>query len=61
MKHFAWDHRVDLKAAVSVAQEGPTFGFTKADMSGKVPAYFDLSFLSEATGKPVNQLDTFGH
>ena len=29
MKHFAWDHRVDLAAAVNVAKEGPAFGFTR--------------------------------
>jgi ABC-type nitrate/sulfonate/bicarbonate transport system substrate-binding protein len=59
MKHLAWDYRVDLQAAINVAKEGPAFGFTKADMSAKVPAYFDLSFLSEATGRPVDQLDSF--
>jgi sulfonate transport system substrate-binding protein len=57
MKHFAWDHRADLAAAVNVAKEGPAFGFTKTDASAKVPALYDLSFLSEATGKPIDQLD----
>ena len=59
MKHFAWDYRVDLQAAVNVAKEGATFGFTKADVSERVLSYFDLSFLSEASGKPINQLDSF--
>jgi sulfonate transport system substrate-binding protein len=57
-KHFAWDHRVDLQAAVNVAKEGPAFGFTKTDTSAKVPSLFDLSFLAEATGKPIEQLDS---
>jgi hypothetical protein len=60
MKHFAWDYRVDLEAAVNVAKEGPVFGFTKTDTSAKVPSYFDLSFLSEATGKPIDQLNSLG-
>jgi hypothetical protein len=59
-RHFAWDHRVDLQAAVNVAKEGPAFGFTKTDASAKVPGLFELSFLSEATGKPVGQLETLG-
>jgi hypothetical protein len=45
---------------VNVAKEGPKFGFTKADMSGKVPRYFDLSYLAEATGKPITQLEKYG-
>lgn len=57
-KHFAWDHRVDLQAAVNVAKEGPAFGFTKTDTSAKVPGLYDLSFLSEATGKPIDELET---
>jgi sulfonate transport system substrate-binding protein len=60
MKHFAWDYRIDLQAAVNVAKEGPVFGFTKTDTSTKVPSYFDLSFLSEATGKPIDQLNSLG-
>jgi ABC-type nitrate/sulfonate/bicarbonate transport system substrate-binding protein len=57
MKHSKWDYRVDIQNAINVAKQGPKFGFTKADMSAKVPAYFDLSYLAEATGKPVDQLD----
>ena len=57
-KHFAWDHRVDLQAAVNVAKEGPAFGFTKSDASAKVPGLFDLTFLAEATGKSIDQLDS---
>jgi hypothetical protein len=34
----------------------PKFGFTKSDMSDKVASYFDLSYLSEATGKPIDEL-----
>jgi sulfonate transport system substrate-binding protein len=58
LKHATWEYRVDIPTAVAVAKEGPKFGFTKADMSAKVADYFDLSFLSEATGKPINQLTT---
>jgi hypothetical protein len=43
---------------VAVAKEGPKFGFTKADMSDKVPSYFDLTDLAEATGLPP---DHVGH
>jgi ABC-type nitrate/sulfonate/bicarbonate transport system substrate-binding protein len=55
-KHATLEHRVDVETAVNVAKEGPKFGFTKTDMSSKVAAYFDLSFLSAATGKPAEQL-----
>ncbi len=51
------EHRVDVKTAVAIAKEGPKFGFTKGAMSGKVASYFDLSYLSQATGKPIDQLD----
>jgi ABC-type nitrate/sulfonate/bicarbonate transport system substrate-binding protein len=57
-KHFVWDHRVDVQSALNVAKEGPEFGFTKADNSAKVPSLFDLSFLSEASGTPVDRLST---
>lgn len=60
MKHSSWDYRVDVQTAIAIAKEGPKFGFTKADMSDKVAAYFDLSFLSEATGRPVDQLSSIG-
>lgn len=60
IKHSQWDYRVNLKTAVNVTKQGPKFGFTKTDMSAKVPGYFDLSYLAEATGKPVNQLDDYG-
>jgi ABC-type nitrate/sulfonate/bicarbonate transport system substrate-binding protein len=57
-KHATLEHRVDVETAVNVAKEGPKFGFTKTDMSGKVAAYFDLSYLSAATGKPAEQLSS---
>jgi sulfonate transport system substrate-binding protein len=57
LKHATWEYRVDVQTAVAIAKEGPKFGFTKADMSDKVASYFDLSYLSEATGKPVDQLN----
>jgi sulfonate transport system substrate-binding protein len=56
LKHATWEYRVDIPTAVAVAKEGPSFGFTKADMSPKVADYFDLSYLSEATGRPVDEL-----
>jgi sulfonate transport system substrate-binding protein len=58
LKHATLEHRVDVQTAIDIAREGPKFGFTKADVSDKVASYFDLSYLSEATGKPVNQLDS---
>jgi hypothetical protein len=44
---------------INVAKEGPMFGFTKADMSGKVPSYVDMSYLSMATGRPITELTRF--
>jgi sulfonate transport system substrate-binding protein len=61
LKHAKIVYQVDVKTAVAVAKEGPKFGFTKADMSEKVPSYFDLSYLAAATGEPVAQLDSDGH
>ena len=58
LKHATLEHRVDVQTAIDVAREGPKFGFAKADVSDKVASYFDLSYLSEATGKPINQLDS---
>ena len=58
LKHATLEHRVDVQTAIDVAREGPKFGFTKADVSDKVASYFDLSYLAEATGKPVSQLDS---
>jgi len=57
LKHATLEHRVDVQTAIDIAKEGPKFGFTKADMGDKVAFYFDLSYLSEATRKPINQLD----
>jgi sulfonate transport system substrate-binding protein len=57
LKHATWDYRVDIPTAVAVAKEGPNFGFTKTDMSAKVEDYFDLSYLSEVTGRPLAELD----
>ena len=58
LKHATWEYRVDIPTAIAVAKEGPKFGFTKTDMSDKVAVYFDLSYLAEATGKPIDQLST---
>jgi ABC-type nitrate/sulfonate/bicarbonate transport system substrate-binding protein len=55
-KHGIWGVNADVGTMVNVAKQGPTFGFTKGDMSARVPDYVDLSYLSEATGKPVDQL-----
>jgi sulfonate transport system substrate-binding protein len=60
MKHSRWTYRVDIENAVNVARQGPKFGFTKVNMSAKVPGYFDLSYLAEATGQSVQQLGTYG-
>jgi ABC-type nitrate/sulfonate/bicarbonate transport system substrate-binding protein len=61
IRHSGWTYRVDIKNAVNVARQGPKFGFTRTDVSGKVPDYFDLSYLAEATGEAVEQLQTYGH
>ena len=58
-KHGIWDVRADVRTMVNVAKQGPTFGFSKADMSAKVPSYVDMSYLSAATGRPVDQLTRF--
>ena len=56
LKHSRLEPRVDVPTAVAIAKEGPLFGFTKTDLSDRVSSFFDLSYLSEATGKPVEQL-----
>jgi ABC-type nitrate/sulfonate/bicarbonate transport system substrate-binding protein len=58
-KHGIWDVRIDLRTMINVAKEGPVFGFTKTDMSAKIADYVDVSYLSAATGKPVDQLTRF--
>lgn len=60
LKHSRWTYRVDIQNAINVGKQGPKFGFTKGDMSAKVPALINLSYLAEATGKPVDQLNTYG-
>jgi sulfonate transport system substrate-binding protein len=59
LKHATLDYRVDVLTAVAVAKEGPKFGFTKQDMSDKVASFFDLGYLAEATGTPVEKLSHF--
>jgi len=56
LKHATLEHRVDVQTAIEIAKEGPKFGFTKTDVSGSVASYFDLSYLSEATGEPIDRL-----
>jgi sulfonate transport system substrate-binding protein len=56
LKHGYWEYRTDMQAAVNIAKKGPTFGFTKTDVSERVPGYFDLSLLSEATGLSADKL-----
>jgi sulfonate transport system substrate-binding protein len=56
LKHATLEHRVDIQTAIEIAKEGPKFGFTKTDVSGSVASYFDLSYLSEATGEPIDRL-----
>ncbi len=55
-KHGVWDVRTDVRAMVNVAKEGPAFGFSKTDLSARVPDFVDMSYLSAATGKPADQL-----
>lgn len=61
MKHSQWTYRVSVQNAINIAKQGTKFGFTKADMSDKVAAYFDLSYLAEATGESVEQLGAYEH
>ncbi|MBI3758500.1 MAG: ABC transporter substrate-binding protein [Deltaproteobacteria bacterium] len=56
IKRSRWDPRVNVQTAVNLAKHGPTFGFTKADMSADVPNFFDLNLLAEASGRPVAEL-----
>ncbi len=56
-----WDNRVDIHTAINVAKQGPKFGFTRTDMSDKVASYFDLSYLSEASGRPIAELSSYGN
>ena len=56
LKHAILEHRVDIQTAIEIAKEGPKFGFTKTDVSASVGSYFDLSYLSEATGEPIDRL-----
>jgi len=58
LKHATLEHRVDIQTAIEIAKEGPKFGFTKTDVSGSVGSYFDLSYLSEATGQPIDRLSS---
>jgi ABC-type nitrate/sulfonate/bicarbonate transport system substrate-binding protein len=58
LKHATLEHRVDIQTAIEIAKEGPKFGFTKSDVSGNVGSYFDLSYLSEATGQPIDRLSS---
>lgn len=59
-KHAIWNIRADVPTMVNVAKQGPVFGFTKADVSGKVADYVDMSYLAEATGNSVSDLTHFG-
>jgi ABC-type nitrate/sulfonate/bicarbonate transport system substrate-binding protein len=58
LKHATLEHRVDIQTAIDIAKEGPKFGYTKTDVSASVASYFDLSYLSEATGQPADQLSS---
>jgi len=58
-KHGHWSTHADVNTMINVAKEGPAFGFSKADMSGKVSGYVDLSYLAAATGKPTDQLSKY--
>lgn len=60
-KHGTWSVHTDVQTMVNVAKQGPAFGFTKSDMSSKVPAYVDLSYLSAATGQSVSNLSHFNY
>ena len=59
-KHGIWDIRADVRTIINVGKQGPAFGFTKTDMSTRIPDYIDMSYLSAATGKPADWLTQFG-
>jgi ABC-type nitrate/sulfonate/bicarbonate transport system substrate-binding protein len=58
--HGAWNIHASEQTAERIAKQGPRFGFTKTDTSGKVASYFDFSYLAEATGLPASQLSKIG-
>ena len=60
-KHGIWDVRADVRTMVNVAKQGPTFGFTKSDTSARISDYVDMSYLSAATGMPVDALTRFAN
>jgi ABC-type nitrate/sulfonate/bicarbonate transport system substrate-binding protein len=60
LSHSGWTYRVNVQNAINVAKQGPKFGFTKSDVSDKVASTIDLSYLAEATGKPVAELNHYG-
>jgi ABC-type nitrate/sulfonate/bicarbonate transport system substrate-binding protein len=60
IKHGEWDVRASLQTAQRIAKQGPRFGYTKTDTSGKIDSYFDFSYLAEATGIPEAKLSKIG-
>lgn len=51
-----FSEKIDVKAIVGAAKLGPTFGFTKADPSGKVESLIDFGPLMAASGKSKEDL-----
>jgi ABC-type nitrate/sulfonate/bicarbonate transport system substrate-binding protein len=58
-KHGIWSVHADVGTMINVAKEGPKFGFTKTDTSGKIAGYIDLSYLAAATGMSADALAKF--
>ena len=50
-KHFAWDHRVDLAAAVNVAREGPAFRLHEGGYEREGAILFRLEFPLRSQGQ----------
>jgi ABC-type nitrate/sulfonate/bicarbonate transport system substrate-binding protein len=55
-RNLYFSEAIDLKAIVGAAKLGPRFGYTKADVSDKVPGLVDFAPLMAATGKKRDAL-----
>lgn len=55
-RNMVFSEKIDVNAIIGVAKLGPQFGFTKADMSGKVESLIDFGPLMAASGKSRGEL-----
>lgn len=56
LKNQIFSEKIDVKAIIGAAKLGPQYGFTKADMSGKVESLIDFGPLMAASGKTREDL-----